>query len=79
LRWQHLYYWEGPMGKPQRQLEELLERFHEEHPELSDQLMRLPAVTTPAVPPGFRATVSTGTDTKPSGLAFLGSGTSGSN
>jgi hypothetical protein len=66
------------MSDRQAQLDELLERFREEHPELANQVSAVPTVPPPALPSGFNASISTGTATKPNGLAFLGTGSSGS-
>ncbi len=59
----------------QDQLQELMDRFEQEQPELARQLAHAPVL--PVDPPAIRyeASIRTGTSTESTGLAFVGSGT----
>lgn len=60
----------------QEKLNELLDRFKQEHPELDAALKVIPNPPLGVDPGAFSAAVSVGTSTKPSGLAFLGTSSS---
>jgi hypothetical protein len=63
------------VAEQQRELNEMLERFRREHPEQAERLKRVPSLPYSPLPPGYRAAVTTGNATTPSGLAVLGSST----
>jgi hypothetical protein len=63
------------LNAPQIELDELLRRFEQEHPELVRQMRSLPELPALWQSLHGQVVVQTGTATQPSGLAYLGSGT----
>jgi hypothetical protein len=60
----------------QEQLSELLKTFEDAHPSLARRLGVIAPSHTLPLPAGYRASLSTDSTTQPSGLAFVGTGTS---